>query len=106
MHVASDGRLRSGAEVVPILLIPLPLARAGVWVPPVSWSDLLNRLAAIIEQANSELTMIDRLTFGGGTHDAPDGLESFNMNIFLDDPQLLPYLNPKTQGYALGINQH
>ena len=30
--------------------------------------------------------------------------ESFDVDIFIDDPQLLPYLNPKTQGYALDIN--
>ncbi|WP_269285342.1 nucleotidyl transferase AbiEii/AbiGii toxin family protein [Sinorhizobium psoraleae] len=33
-----------------------------------------------------------------------DHRESFDVDIFLDDPQLLPYLNPKTQGYALDIN--
>lgn len=50
--------------------------------------------------------MIDGWTFGGGTalmlqiHHH----ESFDVDIFLDDPQLLPYLNPKTQGYALDIN--
>jgi len=27
-----------------------------------------------------------------------------DVDIFLDDPQLLPYLNPKTQRYALDIN--
>lgn len=27
--------------------------------------------------------------------------ESFDVDIFLDDPQLLPYLNPKTQGFTL-----
>ncbi|AGA08843.1 nucleotidyl transferase AbiEii/AbiGii toxin family protein [Sinorhizobium meliloti] len=74
---------------------------------PVSrWSDLFEQACRIIEQANSELTMIDGWTFGGGTalmlqiHHH----ESFDVDIFLDDPQLLPYLNPKTQGYALDIN--
>lgn len=33
-----------------------------------------------------------------------DHRESFDVDIFLDDPQLLPYLNPRTQGYALDIN--
>ncbi|WP_457663786.1 hypothetical protein [Sinorhizobium medicae] len=27
-----------------------------------------------------------------------DHRESFDVDIFLDDPQLLPYLNPKKQG--------
>ncbi|MBP1888104.1 hypothetical protein [Sinorhizobium mexicanum] len=35
-----------------------------------------------------------------------DHRESFDVDIFLDDPQLLPCLNPKTQGYALDINPH
>ncbi|MDW9590277.1 hypothetical protein GOC31_30860 [Sinorhizobium meliloti] len=35
---------------------------------PVSrWSDLFEQACRIIEQANSELTMIDSWTFGGGT---------------------------------------
>lgn len=32
-----------------------------------------------------------------------DHRESFDVDIFVDDPQLLPYLNPKTQGYTLDI---
>lgn len=50
--------------------------------------------------------MIDSWTFGGGTALMLqiDHRESFDVDIFLDDPQLLPYLNPKTQGYALDIN--
>nr|WP_244494197.1 MULTISPECIES: hypothetical protein [unclassified Ensifer] len=32
-----------------------------------------------------------------------DHRESFDVDIFIDDPQLLPYLNPETQGYALDI---
>lgn len=49
--------------------------------------------------------MIDR-TFGGGTALMLqiDHRESFDIDIFLDDPQLLPYLNPKTQNYPLDIN--
>lgn len=30
-----------------------------------------------------------------------DHRESFDIDIFLDDPQLLPFLNPQTQGYGL-----
>lgn len=29
--------------------------------------------------------------------------DSFDVDIFIDDPQVLPYLNPQTQRYALGI---
>jgi hypothetical protein len=68
---------------------------------PVSrWSDLFEQACRIIDQANSELTRIDSWTFGGGTALMLqiDHRESFDVDIFLDDPQLLPYLNPKTQG--------
>ncbi|CUX65088.1 hypothetical protein AGR6A_Lc30003 [Agrobacterium sp. NCPPB 925] len=30
--------------------------------------------------------------------------ESFDIDIFIDDPQVLPYLNPTTQGYTLQVN--
>ena len=30
--------------------------------------------------------------------------ESFDIDIFVDDPQVLPYLNPTTQGYTLQVN--
>jgi Nucleotidyl transferase AbiEii toxin, Type IV TA system len=69
------------------------------------WADLFDQAVSIINQANSQFPLIDRWTFGGGTalmlqiaH-----RESFDVDIFLEDPQLLPYLNPQTQGYALGI---
>lgn len=44
-----------------------------------------------------------RWSFGGGTALMLmiDHRESHDIDIFLDDPQLLPYLNPETQGYAL-----
>ncbi|MBB3386988.1 MULTISPECIES: hypothetical protein [unclassified Rhizobium] len=29
--------------------------------------------------------------------------ESFDVDIFIDDPQVLPYLNPQTQGFALDL---
>ncbi len=33
-----------------------------------------------------------------------DHRESFDIDIFIDDPQLLPYLNPDRQGYVLDID--
>lgn len=70
------------------------------------WGDLFDLAASIIDQANSEFTLVDRWTFGGGTalmlH--IDHRESFDVDIFFEDPQLLPYLNPQTQGYTLDIN--
>jgi hypothetical protein len=70
------------------------------------WGDLFDQASSIIAQANSQFTVIDNWTFGGGTalmlH--IDHRESFDVDIFLDDPQLLPYLNPQTQGYTLDMN--
>ena len=42
-------------------------------------------------------------SFGGGTALmlTIDHRESHDIDIFLDDAQVLPYLNPETQGYAL-----
>ena len=30
--------------------------------------------------------------------------ESYDIDLFIDDPQVLPYLNPSTQGYILELN--
>ncbi|MEF0941893.1 nucleotidyl transferase AbiEii/AbiGii toxin family protein [Rhizobium sp. BR 362] len=60
----------------------------------------------IISQANSKFTILDSWSFGGGTalmlqigH-----RESFDVDIFIDDPQASPYLNPQTRGFALDIH--
>lgn len=70
------------------------------------WAELFDQAQKIISQANSKFTVLDRWSFGGGTalmlqigH-----RESFDIDIFIDDPQVLPYLNPQTQGFALDIN--
>ncbi len=70
------------------------------------WESLFDQSVSIINQANSSFTLLDSWTFGGGTalmlqisH-----RESFDIDIFIDDPQVLPYLNPTTQGYTLQVN--
>jgi len=70
------------------------------------WESLFDQSMSIINQANSSFTVLDSWTFGGGTalmlqisH-----RESFDIDIFIDDPQVLPYLNPTTQGYTLQVN--
>lgn len=70
------------------------------------WGDLFVQAVCIIDQANSKFRLIDGWTFGGGTALMLqiNHRESFDVDIFLDDPQVLPYLNPQTQGYALDIN--
>ena len=73
--------------------------------PAGRWGDLFDQAVSIIDQANSEFPMIDRWSFGGGTALMLqiDHRESFDVDIFLDDPQLLPYLNPQKQGYLLDM---
>lgn len=70
------------------------------------WGELFDQAASIIDQTNAKFTVIDRWTFGGGTALMLqiDHRESFDVDIFLDDPQLLPYLNPQTQGHVLDMN--
>jgi hypothetical protein len=58
----------------------------------------------LIDQVNRDYIIIDEWTFGGGTalmlqigH-----RESDDIDIFLDDYQLLPYLNPARQSFNLG----
>lgn len=58
---------------------------------------------AIIDQTNNHGDVVGAWTFGGGTalmlHIGHR--ESHDIDLFLDDPQVLPYLNPQTQGYDL-----
>lgn len=67
------------------------------------WGWLFDQACSIIEQANTAVDLVDRWSFGGGTALMLqiDHRESFDIDIFLDDPQLLPFLNPQTQGYGL-----
>lgn len=59
----------------------------------------------IIDQANGEGDIVGAWTFGGGTalmlqigH-----RQSHDIDLFVDDPQILPYLNPNTQGYRMDV---
>ncbi|QTQ86147.1 nucleotidyl transferase AbiEii/AbiGii toxin family protein (plasmid) [Agrobacterium tumefaciens] len=70
------------------------------------WESLFDQAASIINQANSSFKLLDSWTFGGGTALMLqiNHRESFDIDIFVDDPQVLPYLNPLTQGYTLQVN--
>ncbi|WP_246705558.1 hypothetical protein [Rhizobium sp. P40RR-XXII] len=66
----------------------------------------LTKAQETINQGNSKLTVLDSWSFGGGTvlmlqicH-----RESFDVDIFIDDQQVLPYLNPQTPGFALDLH--
>lgn len=70
------------------------------------WESLFDEAVSIIAQANTPFTVADSWTFGGGTALMLqiNHRESFDIDIFIDDPQVLPYLNPTTQGYTLKMN--
>jgi hypothetical protein len=68
-----------------------------------NWELLFDLALSIIDQANANYTILDHWTFGGGTalmlqigH-----RDSFDIDIFIDDPQLLSYLHPQTQNFSL-----
>lgn len=69
------------------------------------WPDLFEAAMSIIDQANEAGICIDDWTFGGGTalmlqigH-----RESHDIDLFITDPQYLPYLNPETQDYDVAL---
>jgi len=72
---------------------------------PSRWSDLFEIAVSIIAQANKDFTAVNNWSFGGGTALMLqiNHRESHDVDIFIDDPQVLPYLNPETQDYTLSI---
>jgi hypothetical protein len=61
------------------------------------WISLFRIACDLIRQVNSETKIIDRWTFGGGTALMLqiDHRESHDVDLFLDDPQLLGFLDPE-----------
>lgn len=70
---------------------------------PSRWSELFDIAMSIIEQANARGIDMQNWSFGGGTALMLqiDHRDSHDIDLFIDDPQYLPYLNPQTQGYDL-----
>lgn len=71
---------------------------------PSRWEDLFRTACEIIDFAGGS-DVISSWSFGGGTalmlqigH-----RESHDIDIFLDDPQVLPLLNPEVQGFSLKL---
>jgi hypothetical protein len=62
------------------------------------WDELFTVACELIDQVNTPYKILDRWSFGGGTAMMLqiDHRESHDIDIFLNDPQLLPYLNPAT----------
>ncbi|WP_028720296.1 nucleotidyl transferase AbiEii/AbiGii toxin family protein [Paracoccus yeei] len=72
---------------------------------PSRWPELFDMAMATIDQANGQGIGMNNWSFGGGTalmlqikH-----RESHDIDLFIDDAQYLPYLNPETQGYDLAL---
>ena len=72
---------------------------------PSRWLELFDMAMAIIDQANAQGIGMNSWSFGGGTalmlqisH-----RESHDIDLFIEDAQYLPYLNPETQDYDLAL---
>lgn len=69
------------------------------------WAELFDAAIALLDQARAcGLGEID-WTFGGGTALMLqiEHRESFDVDIFVSDPQRLPFLNPQVQEYDLPL---
>src|SRR5262249_9557479 len=69
------------------------------------WARLFRMACALIRQVNSEALIIDRWTLGGGTALMLqiDHRESHDIDLFLNDPQLLPFLDPQKHDFEFEI---
>lgn len=69
------------------------------------WTRLFRIARAMIEQVNSEQQIIDHWTFGGGTAMMLqiNHRESDDVDIFLQDAQLLSFLDPQKRDFDFEI---
>lgn len=69
------------------------------------WARLFRIACALIRQVNSEQVIVDPWTFGGGTAMMLqiNHRESRDVDFFLDDPQLLGFLDPRTHSFEFEI---
>jgi hypothetical protein len=72
---------------------------------PSDWAQLFRIACAMIRQVNAEQKIIDHWTFGGGTAMMLqiDHRVSHDVDIFLTDPQALPFLDPQTHDFNFEI---
>lgn len=72
---------------------------------PSRWAELFDAAMSVIDQANKAGIGMTDWTFGGGTALMPQisHRDSHDIDLFVSDPQYLPYLNPQTQAYQLSI---
>ena len=70
------------------------------------WARLFRVACDLIRQVNSKELIIDHWTFGGGTAMMLqiDHRESHDVDFFLQDPQLLPFLDPHKHDFNFEIS--
>jgi len=70
---------------------------------PSEWETLFDIAITIFDHFHSAHGYVPQWSFGGGTAIMLqiDHRESHDVDLFLGDPQILPYLNPRTQGITL-----
>ena len=70
-----------------------------------NWARLFRIARSLIRQVNSEQIIVDSWSFGGGTAMMLqiDHRESHDVDIFLPDAQLLPFLDPKLHDFEFEI---
>lgn len=70
---------------------------------PSEWPMLFDTAIKILTHVEKTMGFAPNWTFGGGTALMLqiDHRESHDIDLFIDDPQYLPYLNPETQGMDL-----
>ena len=73
--------------------------------PGSDWARLFRIACSLIDQVNSDHKIIDQWSFGGGTAMMLqiDHRQSDDIDIFLPDPQLLSYLDPKLHDFEFEI---
>ena len=70
------------------------------------WARLFRVACDLIRQVNSEAFIIDYWTLGGGTAMMLqiNHRESHDVDLFLQDPQLLPYLDPEKRDFNFEVS--
>lgn len=70
------------------------------------WENLFNEAVSLIRQAETLHGVKINWSFGGGTALMTQiwHRESYDVDIFVDDPDIVRLLNPETNDYSLSIN--
>ncbi len=72
------------------------------------WQKLLTEACRLIDHVNNgEYTVIDQWTLGGGTALMLqiEHRESHDVDLFIDDPQILPFLNPTHNNFDFRLSE-